>query len=98
MKGRVKAMPDFNERIQRAANKTWDAIGDDVLRAKAQEQPSTYKYGVTVTRDEVVECVIDFLDTYGEMSKDDQELWRPMSTAAKLQLLRDAFPSEEYGW
>jgi hypothetical protein len=93
----------FEERIHRAANQTWQAIGSDVLQAKGacdrKEFPTDkIDYSVTMTRDEVVECVFDFLGSHGELSKEDMVRFRELSHNTKVELLTGAFPCDVYGW
>jgi hypothetical protein len=91
---------EFERRIRRAANKTWNAIGDDVLRAKGDcKSLDEVDYTVEMSRDEVVGCVFDFIVSHGELTSIDAALWRELPHTEKIDLVNAAFAEHErYGW
>jgi glycerol-3-phosphate O-acyltransferase len=81
-------MDDLQERITRAANRTWQAIGSDILVASEVD---------SITRDEVVEAVMDYLQDYGRDTEAVAE-FNKLSFEDKTAMLRKAFPLDRYGW
>ena len=81
-------MDDLQERINRAANRTWQAIGGDVLRsAQADWLP----------REDGVECVLDYLGEYGG-DPEAISAFNNLSFEEKADMLRKAFRLARYGW
>ncbi|HOZ48671.1 MAG TPA: hypothetical protein PLO37_15605 [Candidatus Hydrogenedentes bacterium] len=81
-------MDDFEKRINRAAQSTWQAIGGDILRAAEVN---------SVSRDEVVEAVMDYLEGYGRDMNAIAE-FRKLGFEEKQAMLLKAFPLARYGW
>ncbi len=81
-------MDDFQKRISHAAQSTWQAIGGDVLRtAEADWMP----------RDEVAECVMDYIEQYGNDAEAIAE-FKKLGLEEKQAMLLNAFPLARYGW
>ena len=81
-------MEDFQKRITKAAQSTWQAIGGDVLRSACVD---------SMSRDEVVEAVMDYLEGYGRDMNAIAE-FKKLGFEEKLATLRKAFPLARYGW
>lgn len=81
-------MEDIQERINDAANRTWRAIGGDVLTATETD---------SISRDEVVECVIGYIADYGNDTEAVAEL-KKLSYEKQEEMLLKAFPFDRYGW
>jgi hypothetical protein len=79
---------EFETRLAQAANRTWQAIGFDVLNAAEAD---------SLPRDEVVECVMDYLSMYGR-DKEVSDAFEHLPFEEKVQLLTKAFPYERYGF
>ncbi len=79
---------ELQDRITAAANRTWQAIGGDVLRAAEAD---------SIPRDEVVECVMDYLDVYGR-DKEAVQQFEGLAYEEKVALLTKAFPLARYGF
>jgi len=79
---------EFQNRIAEAANRTWQAIGGDVLRAAEVD---------SIPRDEVVECVMDHISGYGQ-DAEVLERYQPLTYEEKVAVLTKAFPHEVYGF
>lgn len=69
----------------------WQAIGGDVLRCVEETggEPSC-------DRAEVIECVLDHVETY--LTKADVEKLRAVEPKVKAKLMLRAFPFDTYGW
>jgi hypothetical protein len=81
-------LDDLQERITRAAHRTWQAIGGDVLRsAEADWMPG----------EDVAECVLDYLEQFGGDAEAIAE-FNKGSFEEKAEMLRNAFPLAKYGW
>ncbi len=78
---------EFQNRIEVAANRTWQAIGGDVLRAAEAD---------SIPRDEVVECVMDYLNDYGR-DKEAVQKFEGLAYEEKVALLTKAFQFARYG-
>ncbi len=78
---------ELEERITAAANRTWQAIGGDVLRAAEAD---------SIPRDEVVECVMEHLEDYGR-DKEAVQKFEGLVYEEKVALLTKAFPFARYG-
>lgn len=83
-------MEDLQKRITEAANRTWHAIGGDVLRAAEEDN---------LTREEVIECVADagYLEDFGE-DKEAVKEFRKLSYEEQEEIMLKAFPFSRYGW
>ena len=81
-------MDDFEKRIARAAQSTWEAIGGDCLSAAEVD---------SMSRDEVVEVVMDYIQDYGR-DMDAIAEFKKLSFEEKTATLRKAFPLPRYGW
>ena len=79
---------EFETRLAQAANRTWQAIAFDVLNAAEAD---------SLPRDEVVECVIDYLSRYGR-EKEVSDAFEQLPCEENVQLLTKAFPYERYGF
>ena len=81
-------MNDFQKRITRAADKTWQAIGSDILVAAETD---------FVTQEEVVEAVMDYIHDFG---RDEEAIaeFNKLPFEEKTAMLREAFPLSKYGW
>lgn len=83
-------MDDLQKRMNRAANFTWQAIGDDILKVAEVD---------SMTREDVIEVVIDcdYLERYG----DDAEAvaaFRALGADERQEMLVKALPCKHYGW
>ena len=80
----------LQQRINKAANFTWEAIGSDILQvAEVDSMP----------REAVIEVVIDcdYMERYG----DDREAvaaFRKLPADEQLDMLRKAFRCKHYGF
>lgn len=84
---------EMKDRIERMALRTWDVIGADALTNLEQmgERPE-------MSRLEVVQMVMDYLDSYGE-DREAYEAWKNLKTyRLKENALKGAFPHKRYGW
>ncbi len=81
-------MDDLQKRITRAAGNTWQAIGGDILQVAEAD---------SVTQEEVIEAVIDYIQDYGRDEEAIAEFNR-LSLEDKTEMLRKAFPLARYGW
>ena len=81
-------MDDFDKRIARAAQSTWQAIGGDILRAAEAD---------SMSRDEVVEAVMDYIQDYGR-DLDAIAEFEKLNFEEKQAVLQKAFPLARYGW
>lgn len=81
-------MENLQERITEAANRTWKSIGGDVLTSAEVD---------SISRDEVVECVIDYIADYGNDAEAVAE-FKKLSYEEKEEMLLKAFPFDRYGW
>ncbi len=81
-------MEDLQERIKDAANSAWQAIAGDVLRSAEVD---------SISREEVVECVIDYIADYGNDAEAVAE-FKKLSYEEKEEMLLKAFPFDRYGW
>ena len=81
-------MDDLQKRITRAAGNTWQAIGSDILAAAEAD---------SVTQEEVIEAVMDYIQDYGRDKEAVTEFNR-LSFEEKNDMLRVAFPLSRYGW
>lgn len=81
-------MEDLQERITAAAQRTWQAIGGDVLRSANVN---------SVSREEVVECVMDYIDAYGN-DVDAVVEFKTLTYEEREKMLLKAFPFGRYGW
>lgn len=81
-------MDDFDKRIARAAQSTWQAIGGDILRAAEAD---------SMSRDEVVEAVMDYIQDYGR-DMDAIAEFEKLNFEEKQAVLQKAFPLARYGW
>ena len=81
-------MDDLQKRITRAADRTWQAIGSDILVAAETD---------SVSQEEVVEAVMDYIQDYGRDEEAIAEFNR-LSLEDKADMLQKAFPLSRYGW
>ena len=81
-------MDDLQGRITRAANRTWQAIGSDILVSVETD---------SVTQEEVIEAVVDYIHDYGG-DKEAIAEFNQLSFEDKTEMLRKAFPLARYGW
>jgi hypothetical protein len=81
-------MDDFDKRIARAAQSTWQAIGGDILRAAEVD---------SMSRDEVVEAVMDYIHDYGR-DMNAIAKFKKLNFEEKQAVLLKAFPLARYGW
>lgn len=81
-------MENLQERITEAANRTWQAIGGDVLRSAEVD---------SISREEVVECVIDYFADYGNDAEAVAE-FNKLPYEEREKMLLKAFPFDSYGW
>jgi len=97
-----KDVEGFCKRIQCAGQKTWQAIGDDILRAHSQQgmgsDPDKIDYSITMSRDAVVDCVMDFICEYGDLTDKDKKFWRELSSPVARNILTTGFKCDTYGW
>ena len=83
-------MEDLQKRINKAANFTWQSIGDDILKVAEVD---------SISREDVVETVIDcdYLERYGD-DKEAVEAFRALDIEEQHEMLVKAFPCRRYGW
>jgi hypothetical protein len=81
-------MDDLQKRVTRAANRTWQAIGSDILVEAAVD---------SITREEVVEAVVDYISDFGQDKEAVAEFER-LGFEQKQAMLLEAFPLAHYGW
>lgn len=83
-------MENLDKRIADAAQRTWQAIGGDILRAAEEE---------SLTREEVIECVADcdYLERYGG-DAEAVSAFRSRGYEEQKAMLLKAFPLAEYGF
>ena len=83
-------MKDLQQRINRAADFTWQEIGDDILSvAEVHSLPKA----------DVIEAVMDcdYLERYGD-DKEAVAEFRKLSYEEQQEMLRKAFRCEHYGF
>ncbi len=83
-------MNNLQERINRAANVTWQAIGDAVL--KVDNAGSLPREDVVAT---VIDC--DYLETHGG-DAEAVAAFRKLTPDKQREMLLKAFPAKHYGW
>lgn len=74
------------ENMGRAAKNTWDLIAHDVLTANEG----------TLSKGEVIEYVIQHMDTYGNLNESDLNDWNDLQRSEQLKLCEMTFVHEEY--
>ncbi len=79
---------EFEERVKRAAQQTWQAIGGDVFAAAQVD---------TLERDEVVECVLEHIETYGR-DREAVEQLKTLPDEEQVAVATKAFPFERFGF
>ena len=83
-------MKDLQERICTAANFTWQAIGDDILKIdEVHSLPKEEVIGV------VIDC--DYLERYGN-DKKAVAVFRKLFSEEQYAILQKAFRCEHYGF
>lgn len=83
-------MKDLQKRITRAADFTWQEIGDDILTvAEVRSLPKA----------DVIEAVMDcdYLERYGN-DKEAVAAFRKLPAEKQLDMLRKVFRCERYGF
>lgn len=88
---------EFEERIIRAANRTWQVIGGDCLVNEDGEPDES----VTMSRETVCEIVsdADYMLTHGGLSKEDmRRFYNELTWEERRALMRKAFTYDTYGW
>jgi len=85
----------MRERVQRMALRTWDCIGPDTFRCleDAGEKP-------IMTKADVIETVCDagYMKIYGG-DEEAYHWWNSLKTfELKVEVVREAFKFERYGW
>src|SRR5256885_1768099 len=87
-------------RIRRALERTWQAIGYDMLSAAAEDMGRDID-GVNLPRDDVIEIVLDadYLELNGGLARNDPALlwFRALPKAQQDALARKVFPLRSYG-
>lgn len=83
-------MEDLQKRITEAANRTWRAIGGEILQAAEEDN---------LTREEVIECVADagYMEEFGNDNLAVAE-FRNLPYEQQEEILLKAFPFKRYGW
>jgi len=79
-------------RIIKAMNQTWQAIGGDTLTAMQEVMDRDY-----VTRDEVIEVVLDRVHELGQDKEATIEL-NSLPYEAREEIAKEAFPFRTYEW
>ncbi len=74
------------ERLGRALTNTWDVIAYDVLKAN----------GGTINKGTLIEYVINYMDTYSNLSEDNLQEWNNLQRSEQLKLCEMTFIYEEY--
>jgi len=83
-------MEDLQKRVTRAADLTWQAIGDDILTvAEVRSLP----------KEDVIEAVLDcdYMERYGE-DKEAVAAFRKLPADEQLDMLHKAFRCKHYGF
>lgn len=86
-------MIDNLKDIERGLQRVWDTVGGDYLSGLEEEGG-----GSTLTKEDVVEVVLDagYLETY---NKDlDTKQFRALSYNDQKKIARKVFPFSRYGW
>ena len=83
-------MENLQKRITEAANRTWRAIGGEILQAAEEDN---------LTREEVIECVADagYMEEFGNDNLAVAE-FRNLPYEQQEEILLKAFPFKRYGW
>lgn len=89
-------MRNFKDEVMYCANRVWDIIGDDCLC----DEYGKIDYSATVSRDEVVELVMDAdrLRTLGNLSSENYSKFMKLPYDEKEAIVKKAFSCERYGW
>jgi len=87
---------DFKEKVIRAAQITWDIIGDDCL----VDEDGKPDLSVTMSKDEVIEMVSDAGRMYyqGGLSRDEMKQFYSLNEKEKEKIMNEAFTFNTYGW
>jgi hypothetical protein len=72
----------------RALNKTWSAIAADVLDISPNNE---------IEQEDLIEMVMDYIDAYGQLSKEEFAIWENIPYQKKFEIGRQAFPAKLYG-
>ena len=83
-------MEDLQQRINKAANFTWEAIGSDILQVAEVD---------SMSREDVIEVVsdCDYLERYGD-DKEAVAAFRALDIEERHEMLVKAFLCKRYGW
>jgi hypothetical protein len=89
--------------IKAAARQTWDAIGSDMLHAKASCEglPQDDPYpDVEFTREAVVEAVMDadHIEAHGGLDYEGIQYYKSLSYEERTRIVTAAFDADVYGW
>lgn len=89
-----KIPQEMRERMKRALNEIWQAIGPDVLRAYAEEGESA-----ELPRSQVIDIVLDmgYQSTYTH-DKEALCVLYELTWNARQKIAKEAFPYRRYGW
>jgi hypothetical protein len=71
-----------------AFNNTWSAIAADVLEISPNNE---------IEQDDLIEMVMDYIDAYGQLSKEEFAIWENIPYQQKFEIGRQAFPAKLYG-
>lgn len=80
--------------LGRAFLRTWDVIGGDILNCNRDLGGEE-----TVSRNEVIECCMDYVRTYGKIN--DETILRWLNSAGYnniMNAVKPYFKHELYGW
>lgn len=86
--------PEMQKRIVIMANKTWNAIGGDILTSLEEAGEDAVMDRATVI--EVV-CDADYMQMYGQ-DKQAYEFWKSLPFKDQEKVVAEAFPFKTYGW
>ena len=95
----MNKMNELDSEIKYSLLQTWDVIGGDCLRAKfscGESGDDVWK--VTMSKEEVIDVVIDQVDNQGFMKGDAKTYWNTLTFEQMQELTRQYFPFDIYGW
>ena len=85
----------MKERIMRMANRTWDAIGGDVL----VDDNGNPDESMSLPKDHVIEIVMDADHMmYHGGDEEAYKVYEKLSYEDKMTIMNEAFTYEYYGW
>lgn len=82
---------DQRKELQFCMQRCWQTIGSEIIQMAAESGESS------VPKDEVVDVVIDQMDTNGGMSKELSKLWNTIPFEQMQDIANDTFKFKRYG-